>query len=53
MNWTEATEGDSARVTTLNKTGVILRVYGRKFHLFFVDETEKTFDASELEFIKP
>jgi uncharacterized protein with FMN-binding domain len=30
--------------------GVILKPYGRKFHLKFVDGTEKTYDASELEF---
>jgi hypothetical protein len=32
--------------------GLILKDYGRKFHLKFVDGTEKTYDASELEFIK-
>ena len=32
--------------------GVIKKDYGRKFHLKFVDGTEKTYDAGELEFIK-
>jgi hypothetical protein len=32
--------------------GLIVKDYGRKFHLKFVDGTEKTYDAAELEFIK-
>jgi hypothetical protein len=32
--------------------GVILKDYGRKFHLKFVDGTEKTYDASELDFYR-
>jgi hypothetical protein len=30
--------------------GVIIKPYGRKFHLKFMDGTEKTYDASDLKF---
>jgi len=50
INWTDARIGDSALVTSENKMGVILKDYGRKFHLRFVDGSEKTYDASELIF---
>jgi hypothetical protein len=50
IKWQDADYGDSARVIEGNKMGVILKPYGRKFHLKFVDGTEKTYDASELEF---
>jgi hypothetical protein len=52
VKWQDARIGDSARVKSENKMGVIKKDYGRKFHLKFVDGTEKTYDASELEFIK-
>jgi hypothetical protein len=52
VKWQDAKIGDSARVKSENKMGLILKDYGRKFHLKFVDGTEKTYDASELEFIK-
>jgi hypothetical protein len=52
IKWQDAKIGDSARVKSENKMGVILKDYGRKFHLKFVNGTEKTYDASELEFIK-
>lgn len=52
VKWQDARIGDSARVKSRNKMGLILKDYGRKFHLKFVDGTEKTYDASELEFIK-
>ena len=52
VKWQDARIGDSARVKSENKMGLILKDYGRKFHLKFVDGTEKTYDASELEFIK-
>jgi hypothetical protein len=52
VKWQDARIGDSARVKSENKMGLILKDYPRKFHLKFVDGTEKTYDASELEFIK-
>jgi hypothetical protein len=52
LKWQDVEIGDSARVKEINKTGVIVKTYGRKFHLKFVDGTEKTYDASELEFFK-
>lgn len=51
VKWQDVEVGDSARVKEINKMGVILKTYGRKFHLKFPNGTEKTFDASELEFI--
>jgi hypothetical protein len=50
IKWQDATEGDSALVKSENKMGIIVKAYGRKFHLQFVDGTQKTYDASELEF---
>jgi hypothetical protein len=52
IEWQKAIIGDSARVVDENKMGVILKDYGRKFHLKFVDGTEKTYDASELDFYR-
>ena len=52
VKWQEAEYGDNALVVSENKMGVILKPYGRKFHLKFVDGTEKTYDASELKFFK-
>lgn len=50
VKWQDAQIGDNARVIAENKTGLIMQAYGRKFHLKFVDGTEKTYDAKELEF---
>lgn len=50
VKWQDAQIGDNARVVAENKTGLIMQAYGRKFHLKFVDGTEKTYDAKELEF---
>jgi hypothetical protein len=50
LKWEQAELGDSALVVSENKMGVIIKPYGRKFHLKFVDGTEKTYDASELKF---
>ncbi len=50
LKWQDAELGDSALVVSENKIGVIIKPYGRKFHLKFVDGTEKTYDASELKF---
>lgn len=52
VRWQEVEIGDSARVKELNRLGLIIHTYGRKFHLKFPNGTEKTFDASELEFFK-
>jgi len=52
IEWKDAEEGDSALVVKDNKMGLIIRAYGRKFHLKFVDGTMKTYDAKELKFYK-
>lgn len=52
VKWQEAEYGDNALVVSENKMGVIIKPYGRKFHLKFVDGTEKTYDANELKFFK-
>lgn len=51
IKWQDAREGDSALVKDLNKLGLIVKAYGRKFHLKFPDGSDKTYDASELEFV--
>jgi hypothetical protein len=52
IKWQDVEVGDSANVTAINKTGVITKAYGRKFNLKFVNGTTKTYDASELTFVK-
>jgi hypothetical protein len=52
IKWQDAYRGDNALVIAENKLGVIVKPYGRKFHLMFPDGSEKTYDASELKFIK-
>jgi hypothetical protein len=52
IKWQDVEVGDSARVKSENKMGVIMKTYGSKFHLKFVDGSEKTYDASDLEFYK-
>lgn len=52
IEWSKAKIGDSAIVVAENKMGVIVKDYGRKFHLKFVDGTEKTYDADELDFYR-
>jgi len=52
VKWQEADFGDSALVISENKMGIIMKPYGRKFHLKFVDGTEKTYDANDLKFFK-
>jgi antirestriction protein len=52
MKWQDAQVGDSARVKEINRMGLIIQAYGRKFHLKFPNGTEKTFDANELEFVR-
>jgi hypothetical protein len=51
LKWQDAQLGDSALVISENKMGVIIKPYGRKFHLKFMDGTEKTYDASDLKFL--
>ena len=50
IKWQDAHYGDNALVVSENKMGIIIKPYGRKFHLKFPDGTEKTYDASELKF---
>jgi hypothetical protein len=52
VKWENAHYGDNALVVSENKMGVIIKPYGRKFHLKFADGTEKTYDANELKFFK-
>jgi hypothetical protein len=52
IKWQDVEVGDAANVTAINKTGVITKAYGRKFNVKFVDGTTKTYDASELTFVK-
>lgn len=52
IKWQDVNVGDSANVKAENRTGLIVHTYGRKFHLRFVDGSEKTYDASELQFFK-
>ena len=52
VKWQDVEIGDSARVKELNRMGLIAKTYGRKFHLKFPNGTEKTFDATDLEFFK-
>lgn len=52
VKWQNADTGDSALVKAENKMGVIMKAYGRKFHLKFVDGTEKTYDANDLTFFE-
>lgn len=51
IRWQDVQRGDSALVKAENKLGVIVKTYGRKFHLKFIDGTEKTYDANDLKFI--
>jgi hypothetical protein len=52
IEWSKAKIGDNALVVSENKMGIIVKDYGRKFHLNFVDGTQKTYDASELHFYR-
>jgi hypothetical protein len=52
VKWQDVEVGDSARVKSENKMGVIFSTYGRKFNLKFADDSMKTYDANELEFYK-
>lgn len=52
LKWQDVEVGDSANVTAINKTGVIVKTYGRKFHLKFPNGTTKTYDATDLTFVK-
>lgn len=52
IKWQDVEVGDVANVKDINKTGVIIKTYGRKFHLKFPNGTTKTYDANELTFVK-
>jgi len=52
LKWQDAETGDMANVKSINKTGLIIKAYGRKFHLQFANGSTKTYDANDLTFIK-
>jgi hypothetical protein len=52
IKWQDVEVGDVANVKAINKTGLIIKTYGRKFHLKFPNGSTKTYDADELTFIK-
>ncbi len=52
LKWQDVEVGDVANVKAINKTGLIIKTYGRKFHLKFPNGSTKTYDADELTFIK-
>jgi predicted ABC-type ATPase len=52
LAWQNVQVGDKALVISENKLGLVIKPYGRRFHLKFPDGTEKTYSAEELEFFK-
>ena len=52
VRWQDVFAGDNALVIAENKMGVVIKPYGRRFHLKFPDGSEKTYSAEELEFFK-
>jgi predicted ABC-type ATPase len=52
LAWQNVQVGDKALVISENKLGLVMKPYGRRFHLRFPDGTEKTYSAEELEFFK-
>lgn len=52
LKWQDVEVGDAANVKAINKTGLIIKTYGRKFHLKFPNGSTKTYDANELTFVK-
>lgn len=52
IKWQDVEVGDAANVKAINKTGLIIKTYGRKFHLKFPNGSTKTYDANELTFVK-
>jgi hypothetical protein len=50
LDWEKADVGDNALVIAENKMGVIVKTYGRRFHLRFPDGSDKTYSAEELKF---
>jgi len=52
VRWQDVYVGDNALVIEENKMGVVVKPYGRRFHLRFPDGSEKTYSAEELEFFK-
>jgi hypothetical protein len=52
VRWQDVYVGDNALVIAENKMGMVVKPYGRRFHLRFPDGSEKTYSAEELEFFK-
>lgn len=52
IKWQDVYTGDKALVVSENKLGLVMKPYGRRFHLRFPNGTEKTYSAEELEFLK-
>lgn len=52
IKWQDVYTGDKALVVSENKLGLVMKPYGRRFHLRFPNGTEKTYSAEELEFFK-
>ena len=52
IRWQDVYVGDNALVIAENKMGMVVKPYGRRFHLKFPDGSEKTYSAEELEFFK-
>lgn len=52
VRWQDVYVGDNALVIAENKMGMVVKPYGRRFHLKFPDGSEKTYSAEELEFFK-
>jgi predicted ABC-type ATPase len=52
LAWQNVQVGDKALVLSENKLGLVMKPYGRRFHLKFPDGTEKTYSAEELEFFE-
>jgi hypothetical protein len=52
VRWQDVYVGDNALVIAENKMGMVVKPYGRRFHLKFPDGSERTYSAEELEFFK-
>jgi hypothetical protein len=52
VRWQDVYVGDNALVIAENKMGMVVKPYGRRFHLKFPDGSEKTYSSEELEFFK-
>ena len=52
VRWQDVYVGNNALVIAENKMGMVVKPYGRRFHLKFPDGSEKTYSSEELEFFK-